>query len=74
MAETLFYHQVNAYINWLVIMALIIYGVQIICITLITTFIEIRNKILRNYYYNQNSSKHDDGYETHEDLVYDRDK
>jgi hypothetical protein len=64
MAETLFYHQVNAYIIWLVIASLFIYGLQLIYISFIS--LNIRRKILRSYY--RDSSN---GYETQEDLVYD---
>jgi|TARA_B110000977_G_C10955003_1_gene446205 hypothetical protein len=66
MAETLFYHQVNAYIIWLVIASLFIYGLQLIYISFISFFMNIRRKILRSYY--RDSSN---GYETQEDLVYD---
>ena len=72
MAETLFYHQVNAIINWFVIIVLIIYGLQCIFMIFLTLFLKIRNKILRNCW--RGSLKNYDGYETNEDLVYDKDE
>lgn len=72
MAETLFYYQVNAIINWLVIIVLIIYGLQCIFMIFLTLFLKIRNKILRNCW--RGSLTNYDGYETNEDLVYDKDE